>query len=152
MNLTTLTNASLCNVQATFSSPEEAIEAMAEQLNQYGVLKDKAEYLKAVRAREEEGPTALGEGLAVPHGKSDFVTKAAFAMATLKSDIKWEGIDGDEDVNLIFLLAIPNAEAGSTHMAVLTNLTMTLVDDDVREAILNATTAEQVLDILGNAE
>lgn len=152
MNLTTLTNASLCNIQATFSTPDEAIEAMAEQLNQHGVLKDKAEYLKAVRAREEEGPTALGEGLAVPHGKSDFVTEPAFAMATLKSDIKWEGIDGDEDVNLIFLLAIPNAEAGSTHMAVLTNLTMTLVDDDVREAMLKATTAEQVLEILDNAD
>ncbi len=146
MKLTTLTNKSLINLQTTFNSREEAIYALADQLEQQGKLHNKDEYLEAVFAREAEGPTALGEGLAVPHGKTDAVKEAAFAVATLTRDLKWKGVDEDEDedVNLIFLIAIPNAEAGSTHMHLLTELTTTLVDDDVREAVLNATTAEEI--------
>lgn len=148
MKLTTLTNKSLVNLQTTFSSREEAINALAEQLDQQGKLHDKQQYLDAVFAREAQGPTALGEGLAVPHGKTDAVKEAGFAVATLKQDMKWRGLDEDEDVNLIFLIAIPNAEAGSTHMHLLTELTTTLVDDDVREAVLKATTAEEIFALL----
>ncbi|MCG9630015.1 PTS 2-O-a-mannosyl-D-glycerate transporter subunit IIABC [Vibrio sp. Isolate30] len=148
MKLTTLTNKSLVNLQTTFSSREEAINALAEQLDQQGKLHDKQQYLDAVFAREAQGPTALGEGLAVPHGKTDAVKEAGFAVATLKQDMKWKGLDEDEDVNLIFLIAIPNAEAGSTHMHLLTELTTTLVDDDVREAVLKATTAEEIFTLL----
>jgi len=152
MNLTTLTNPALINLQTSFESRDEAIEALADQLNQQGKLHSKAEYLKAVLAREAQGPTALGEGLAVPHGKTDAVKEAAFAVATLKQDLKWQGLDEEEDVNLIFLIAIPNAEAGSTHMQLLTELTSTLVDDDVREAVLKATTTEQILALLNDEE
>ena len=155
MKLTTLTNKSLINLQTTYATSEEAIYALADQLEQQGKLHNKDEYLASVFAREAEGPTALGEGLAVPHGKSDAVKEAAFAVATLTQDLKWKGIDEDEDedVNLIFLIAIPNAEAGSTHMQLLTELTTTLVDDDVREAVLNATTADEIFALLdGNKE
>ncbi|MEZ9709862.1 PTS 2-O-a-mannosyl-D-glycerate transporter subunit IIABC [Vibrio breoganii] len=152
MNLTSLTSSSLITLQTTFTSRNEAIEALAEQLNQQGKLHSKDEYLKAVFAREEQGPTALGEGLAVPHGKTDAVKEAAFAVATLKEDLKWKGLDEDEDVNLIFLIAIPNAEAGSTHMHLLTELTTTLVDDEVREAVINATNVKQIMALLSNEE
>jgi 2-O-A-mannosyl-D-glycerate-specific PTS system IIC component len=152
MNLTTLTNASLINLQTTFESRDAAIETLAEQLHQQGKLHDKAEYLQAVFAREEHGATALGEGLAVPHGKTDAVKEAAFAVATLTQDLKWQGIDEEEDVNLIFLIAIPNAEAGSTHMQLLTELTSTLVDDDVREAVLKATTVEEIFALLSDEQ
>ncbi len=152
MNLTTLTTPSLINLQTTFESRDAAIRALAEQLDQQGKLHDKEEYLKAVFAREEHGATALGEGLAVPHGKTDAVKEAAFAVATLKQDLKWQGIDEEEDVNLIFLIAIPNAEAGSTHMQLLTELTSTLIDDEVREAVLNAMSVEQIFALLGGEE
>ncbi|WP_372883091.1 PTS 2-O-a-mannosyl-D-glycerate transporter subunit IIABC [Psychromonas sp.] len=150
MKITALTNTSLISVQTQFASRDEAIYALAEKLQKQGKLHNKEEYLAAVFAREEEGPTALGEGLAVPHGKSDAVKEASFAVATLKNPIKWKGLDEDEeeDVNLIFLLAIPNAQAGSTHMQVLTELTTTLVDDEVREAVSNATTAEELIALL----
>ncbi len=152
MNLTSLTNPALIELQTTFESRDAAIEALAEQLNQQGKLHNKEEYLEAVFAREAQGPTALGEGLAVPHGKTDAVKEAAFAVATLKQNLKWQGLDEEEEVNLIFLLAIPNAEAGSTHMQLLTELTTTLVDDEVREAVLNATNVEQILALLGKSE
>ena len=154
MKLTTLTNKSLISLQTTFESREAAIYALAEKLDQQGKLHDKQAYLDAVFAREEQGPTALGEGLAVPHGKTDAVKEAGFAVATLKQDLKWKGIDEDEDedVNLVFLIAIPNAEAGSTHMHLLTELTTTLVDDNIREAVLKASTTEEVMALLDSNE
>lgn len=148
MNLTSLTCPELITLQTTFLSREDAINAMAEQLDQQGKLHDKNAFLQAVFAREEQGPTALGEGLAVPHGKTDAVKEAAFAVATLREPLTWQGIDEDEEVNLIFLLAIPNAEAGSTHMQLLTALTTALVDDDIRAGVSNATSAETLLALL----
>lgn len=151
MDLTTLTTAELINLQVEVSSREEVINLLADQLDAAGKLADKAGYLKAVEEREEEGPTALGENLAVPHGKTNAVKEASFAMATLKNDIKWKGIEGDEDVSIVFLLAIPDAEAGSTHIKLLTDLTCLLVDDDVREAMIAATDKQVVLDLLTQA-
>ncbi len=154
MKITTLTNSSLINLQTTFADRDAAIKALAEQLEQQGKLHNKEEFLEAVFAREAHGATALGEGLAVPHGKSDAVKEASFAVATLKETVKWQGIDEDEmeDVNLIFLLAIPNAEAGSTHMQILTDLTSALVDDEIREGVLKATSAEQIIALLNGEE
>ncbi len=150
MKITTLTNSSLINLQTTYANRDEAIKALADQLEQQGKLHNKQEFLDAVFAREAQGPTALGEGLAVPHGKSDAVKEASFAVATLKNTLEWQGMDEDEmeEVNLIFLLAIPNAEAGSTHMQILTDLTSALVDDDVREGVLHAKTAEELVALL----
>ncbi|VXD07396.1 fused 2-O-a-mannosyl-D-glycerate specific PTS enzymes: IIA component; IIB component; IIC component [Enterobacterales bacterium 8AC] len=148
MNLSSLTHPSLINLQTEFAGRDQAIHLLADQLAAQGKLHDKEAFLQAVFAREAQGPTALGEGLAVPHGKSDTVKEAAFAVATLKTPIDWEGIDGPESVNLIFLLAIPQDQAGSTHMQLLTTLTTALVDDDIRAAVLQATTAEQLLALL----
>lgn len=150
MKLTALTNRDLIALQTEFSSRDDAIVALAEMLNQQGKLHDQDEFLAAVMAREAQGPTALGEGLAVPHGKSDAVKEAAYAVATLRQDLAWQGLDEDEeeDVNIIFLLAIPNSEAGSTHMTLLTKLTTTLVDDDVRESVLKATTVDEFMRIM----
>ena len=148
MNLSSLTHPSLINLQTEFTGRDQAIHLLAEQLAEQGKLHDKQAFLQAVFAREAQGPTALGEGLAVPHGKSDAVKEAAFAVATLKNPVEWEGIDGPESVNLIFLLAIPQDQAGSTHMQLLTTLTTALVDDDIRAAVLQATTAEQLLALL----
>lgn len=148
MNLSSLTHPSLINLQTVFSGRDQAIQQLADQLAAQGKLYDKDAFLQAVFTREAQGPTALGEGLAVPHGKSKAVKEAAFAVATLKEPLQWEGIDGPESVNLIFLLAIPEDQAGSTHMQLLTSLTTALVDDDVREAVLQATTPEQLLALL----
>lgn len=113
-----------------------------------GKITDGEAFLAEVYRRESQGPTALGEGLAVPHGKSNAVNEAAFAVATLREPLEWEGVDGPERVELIVLLAIPPAEAGSTHIQVLTALTSRLADDALRERVMAAETAEDLLDAL----
>ncbi|MCG5127372.1 PTS 2-O-a-mannosyl-D-glycerate transporter subunit IIABC [Enterobacter mori] len=151
MNLTTLTHPSAVCVQAQYASREEAIRQLTMRLVALGNITDGDAFLTEVFHRESLGPTALGEGLAVPHGKSTVVKEAAFAVATLSKPLEWEGVDGPENVELIFLLAIPPAEAGSTHIQVLTELTSRLADDALRARVMAATTAEGLLAALEDA-
>ncbi|EPR9135687.1 PTS 2-O-a-mannosyl-D-glycerate transporter subunit IIABC [Cronobacter sakazakii] len=148
MNLRALTDPGLIQIQAPFSTRDEAIAALAGLLAAQGKLHDHTAFVNEVMQREALGPTALGEGLAVPHGKCAAVREAAFAVATLREPVAWQGVEGDEPVRLIFLLAVPAAQAGTTHIQLLTELTTLLVDDAVREAAINAPSAEALLAIL----
>ncbi|ELY4788043.1 PTS 2-O-a-mannosyl-D-glycerate transporter subunit IIABC [Cronobacter sakazakii] len=146
MNLRALTDPGLIQIQAPFTTRDEAIAALAGLLAAQGKLHDHTAFVNEVMQREALGPTALGEGLAVPHGKCAAVREAAFAVATLRETVAC--VEGDEPVRLIFLLAIPAAQAGTTHIQLLTELTTLLVDDAVREAAINAPSAEALLAIL----
>ncbi|ROV58699.1 PTS glucose transporter subunit IIA [Vibrio ponticus] len=152
MKLAQLTSENLIMLDAVFTDRFEAINALTDRIDQAGKLTNRQQFLDAVLLREEEGPTALGEYLAVPHGKSIAVTEPVFACAFVKDELQWQGLDGDEPVNMIFLLAIPPAEAGSTHMEVLTTLTSSLVEDEFREALLQAKTTEEVMALFGAGE
>lgn len=151
MDLTTLTHPEAICVQKRFASRDEAIHQLTVQLVALGKITDGDAFLAEVFHRESLGPTALGEGLAVPHGKSSAVKEAAFAVATLSEPLEWEGVDGPEQVELVFLLAIPPAQAGSTHIQLLTELTSRLADDALRERVMAAKTAVAVIAALEDA-
>ncbi|HAO2529496.1 TPA: PTS 2-O-a-mannosyl-D-glycerate transporter subunit IIABC [Escherichia coli] len=148
MNLTTLTHRDALCLNARFTSREEAIHALTQRLAALGKISSTEQFLEEVYRRESLGPTALGEGLAVPHGKTAAVKEAAFAVATLSEPLQWEGVDGPEAVDLVVLLAIPPNEVGTTHMQLLTALTTRLADDEIRARIQSATTPDELLSAL----
>ncbi|EFB5228372.1 PTS 2-O-a-mannosyl-D-glycerate transporter subunit IIABC [Escherichia coli] len=148
MNLTTLTHRDALCLNARFTSREEAIHALTQRLAALGKISSTEQFLEEVYRRESLGPTALGEGLAVPHGKTAAVKEAAFAVATLSEPLQWEGVDGPEAVDLVVLLAIPPNEAGTTHMQLLTALTTRLADDEIRARIQSAMTPDELLSAL----
>ncbi|EET4668287.1 PTS 2-O-a-mannosyl-D-glycerate transporter subunit IIABC [Escherichia coli] len=148
MNLTTLTHRDALCLNARFTSREEAIHALTQRLAALGKISSTEQFLEEVYRRESLAPTALGEGLAVPHGKTAAVKEAAFAVATLSEPLQWEGVDGPEAVDLVVLLAIPPNEAGTTHMQLLTALTTRLADDEIRARIQSATTPDELLSAL----
>ncbi|EFZ4074803.1 PTS 2-O-a-mannosyl-D-glycerate transporter subunit IIABC [Shigella flexneri] len=148
MNLTTLTHRDALRLNARFTSREEAIHALTQRLAALGKISSTEQFLEEVYRRESLGPTALGEGLAVPHGKTAAVKEAAFAVATLSEPLQWEGVDGPEAVDLVVLLAIPPNEAGTMHMQLLTALTTRLADDEIRARIQSATTPDELLSAL----
>ena len=85
---------------------DATIEFMADALFKSGKLNDKAQFIEAVMHREQQGPTALGDDLAIPHGKSDAVNDIGIAVVRVKEPMDWEGIDGSEPVRLIVLTKI----------------------------------------------
>ncbi|MGO0675107.1 fructose PTS transporter subunit IIA [Citrobacter werkmanii] len=148
MELSALTRSELIFIDPPHTSPDAVIRHMSSALFECGLITNNEDFIDSVLRREKEGPTALGEELAVPHGKCDSVVKASFCVALFPEPILWPGLEGPEPVRLVFLLAIPPNEAGTTHMQLLTQLTSSLVEDEMRNAILNATSVEQVLTLL----
>ncbi|EMH0545638.1 PTS sugar transporter subunit IIA [Enterobacter hormaechei] len=151
MNLLALTHPDRVFINPPQRTPEALIRWLTEPLARQNIINDREAFIESVLQRESEGPTALGEALAVPHGKTEAVLQAAFCLALFDDPICWPGLEGDEEVRMVFLLAIPPAEAGSTHMQLLTTLTSRLTDERVREQLLAARTREEALSVL-NAE
>ncbi|MDO2440714.1 PTS sugar transporter subunit IIA [Enterobacter nematophilus] len=152
MNLLALTHPDLVFINPPHRTPEALIRWLAEPLAGRKIISDQETFIQSVLQRESEGPTALGEALAVPHGKTEAVQQAAFCLALFDDPIRWPGLEGDEEVIMVFLLAIPPAEAGSTHMQLLTTLTSLLTEDRVREQLLASRTREEAMSALSAKE
>jgi 2-O-A-mannosyl-D-glycerate PTS system EIIABC component len=150
MNLQNATSKELICLNCDFSTKLEAIQFLIDKLDKAGKLKGKEAFFKSVLEREDISATGIDMGLAVPHGKSNAVREAAFAVATVKTPIKdWKSIVEGNQVSVIFLLAIPEDEAGSTHLALLSELMTRVSDPAYLEKIKKAKTSEELYDILG---
>lgn len=124
----------------------EVIDEMINLLNENGRLNDKEEFKKTILKREEQSSTGLEEGIAIPHGKSASVKIPTIAFGLSKTGIDYDSLDG-EPSKLFFMIAAP-ADATDSHIETLSQLTSLLLDDDIREELLNVKSADEVLNIL----
>lgn len=139
------TSLSLLHVHQSFQTKDEVIRFLIHQLKQEGNIASESAFYQAVMDREALSPTGFEGGLAIPHGKSDTVLKASFAIATLKKPVAdWESIDPENRVELVILLAIPTAEAGSTHLSLLSEFVTRLTDESYKNRLLTASTPEEL--------
>ena len=111
-----------------------------------GYLTDKAEYLKAVFAREESGSTGLGDGIATPHAKSAGVKEPGLAAMVVPNGVDFEALDGQPS-RLFFMIAAPEG-AADTHVEVLSHLATMVIDPDFKEALIAAPTVERFLELV----
>ena len=126
------------------------IRELAKLHEKTGVLNDYEGYVKALMAREEQSSTGIGEGIAIPHAKTEFVKEPALAMGRKKEGIEYDSLDG-EPATLFFMIAAPDG-ANNTHIETLARLSQLLLDDDFKAALENAATADEVVDIINKAE
>jgi 2-O-A-mannosyl-D-glycerate-specific PTS system IIC component len=153
MNLKDLTSPSLISTGRSFESKEEIIRYLVRQLADAGKLHSAEAFYEAVMDRERQSATGIEGGLAIPHGKSTAVKEAAFAVATLEKPLStWESIDPDNQVELVILLAIPEAEAGSLHIALLAELATRLTDPAYKERLMRSATSQELYDNLDDNE
>lgn len=146
MQLKESTDISLLNVRQSFKSKDEVIRFLIRQLKENGNITSEETFYQAVMDREALSPTGFEGGLAIPHGKSDAVVKAGFAIATLRQPLDdWESVDPNNRVNLVILLAIPTAEAGSTHLSLLSEFVIRLTDVEYKERLLQASSPAEML-------
>lgn len=128
----------------------EALDAMVALMAKSGKINDVEKYRKGVYAREEEGTTGIGEGIAIPHCKSDVVSKPGLAAMVIKDGVDFDALDG-EKVSLIFLIAAPNTE-DNVHLDVLSKLSVLLMDENFTSGLRNAKTVEEFLSVIDRAE
>ena len=124
----------------------EVIDELVDLLYSAGRLNDKEEFRKTILNREEQSSTGLEEGIAIPHGKSSSVKIPTVAFGLSKEGIDYDSLDG-EPSKLFFMIAAP-ADATDSHIETLSQLTSLLLDDDIREQLLEVKTEQDVLDIL----
>ena len=128
----------------------EALDAMVALMAKSGKINDVEKYRKGVYAREEEGTTGIGEGIAIPHCKSDAVSKPGLAAMVIKDGVDFDALDGGK-VSLIFLIAAPNTE-DNVHLDVLSKLSVLLMDENFTDGLRNAKTVEEFLSVIDQAE
>ena len=150
MDLTKATSLDLITVGKDITTKQEAFSFLTEKLYQAGKITSKEAFLKAIYERESESVTGLENGIAIPHGKSDTVKQAAFTVLKTAAPVSdYESLQPNNQVQLIFLLAIPTAEAGTTHLDILSELATRLADVDYRNQLMAASTAGELFQLLG---
>lgn len=151
MDFRGLTNEKLVFLNSEFKNKEEILNVFIDKLYEEGKLTSKEGFKKAVMDREALSATGIGEGLAIPHGKSDFVKEPTICIATLKNKMEWETLD-DEPVDFVILIAIPMAQAGDAHVEILAKLTTKLADDDFRDDLVASANEKEVIEKLNVGE
>ena len=150
MKITDLLTKESIDLNVKASNKKDVIEKAVDLMEHNGNIKDKAEYLKLVMKREEEGTTGVGEEIAIPHGKGEVIAKPGLAAMVIPDGVDFESLDG-KPIKLLFLIAAPDNKE-NVHLEVLSRLSTLLMDEKFRKELINAKTKEEFLEIIEKAE
>lgn len=137
-------------LNAEVHNKKEALDTLVDLMDASGKLNDIETYRKGVYAREEEGSTGIGEGIAIPHCKSAAVNQAGLAAMVAPKGVEFDSLDG-EPANLFFLIAAPDT-ADNVHLDVLSHLSVLLMDPDFTGKLREAETVEEFKKVIEMAE
>lgn len=131
-------------VAEDFASRDEALSFVSNQAVKAGIASDADAVMNAFLAREAEGTTGMMEGFAIPHAKSDAISEAAVIVVKDESGVTgWDTMDG-APVNVAIALLIPGAQAGTTHLKILSKVAEALMDEDFRATVKGSTDAAEI--------
>lgn len=150
MRITDLLNESSIALQLKANSKEEVIKEVVDLMYSTGNISDKEKYEKLVFERENEGTTGVGDGIAIPHGKSSVVKRPTLVAAVIPEGVEYESLDG-KPVNLLFLIAAPDTK-DNIHLDVLSRLSTLLMDEEFRKKLINAKSKKEFLQYIDMAE
>lgn len=150
MKITDLLTKKSINLNVKASNKKDIIEQAVELMEQNGNINNKEEYLKLVMKREEEGSTGVGEGIAIPHGKGNVISKPGLVAMVIPDGVDFEALDG-KPVKLLFLIAAPDSK-DNLHLKVLSRLSALLMNEKFRKDLLNAKSKEEFLKIIDEAD
>ncbi|MDY3208413.1 fructose-specific PTS transporter subunit EIIC [Clostridium baratii] len=137
-------------LNANVNSKKEAIEVLVDLMDKEGYLNDKEEYKNEVLKREELSTTGIGDGIAIPHGKTRAVKCAGLSSMVVKDGVDFDSLDGNK-ANLFFMIAAPE-EANNLHLEVLARLSTILMDEEFRNTLINAKDKKEFLKLIDDKE
>lgn len=150
MRITELLKKESIELGVSLSSKDDAINRLTGLMEAGGRLKDRAGYKEGILAREAQGSTAVGEGIAIPHAKVEAVKEPGLAAVTVLEGVDYDAFDGSL-ANLIFMIAAP-AEGADVHLEALARLSTLLMTPGFKDGLLGAKTKEEFLEIIDQAE
>ena len=147
MEIANLIKAETIFINPDVSSRKECLQVMIDGMEKAGFVNDKAAYLATVNEREQKGSTGIGFGVAIPHGKSSGVASTGLAFARLAKPIDWNSLD-DNPVEIVFLIGVPENDAGNEHMKILIALSRKLIHEDFRKKLLAVNSSAELYAVL----
>ena len=150
MKITDLLSKDAIKLNGIANSKQDAINKLVDLMAKNGNLTDKEKYKQVVLKREEEGSTGIGEGIAIPHGKTDAVSKPGLSAMVINDGVEFDSLDG-QPAKLLFLIAAPNTK-DNVHLDVLSRLSTLLMDTEFRKSLMEAKTPEEFLRCIDIAE
>ncbi|OOM10496.1 PTS fructose transporter subunit IIABC [Clostridium saccharobutylicum] len=138
------------NLNINPASKNECINELVDLMDKTGNLNNKEEYKKAILAREELSTTGIGDGIAIPHGKTKAVKKASLAAAVSKKGVDYDSLDG-MPAHLFFMIAVPD-NSDNLHLEVLARLSTILMDESFRTSLINCTDKDEFLRLIDEKE
>ena len=150
MKITDLLSKDAIKLNGIANSKQDAINKLVDLMAKNGNLTDKEKYIQVVLKREEEGSTGIGEGIAIPHGKTDAVSKPGLSAMVINDGVEFDSLDG-QPAKLLFLIAAPNTK-DNVHLDVLSRLSTLLMDTEFRKSLMEAKTPEEFLRYIDIAE
>jgi PTS system fructose-specific IIC component len=138
------------NLDFNPSTKEQCINELVDLMDKTGNLNDKQEYKKAILAREELSTTGIGDGIAIPHGKTKAVKNASLAAAICKNGVDYDSLDG-QPANLFFMIAVPDNN-DNLHLEVLARLSTILMDESFRSNLINCSDKDEFLRLIDKKE
>ena len=150
MRITELLTKETIAMDLSASDKNGVIDELVNQLDSAGKLSDIAQFKEAIHNRESQSTTGIGEGIAIPHAKVAAVKSPAIAFGKSKEGVDYQSLDG-QPAHLFFMIAAPEGGA-QTHLDALAKLSGILMDDTVRENLLQANSKEEILRIIDDAD
>ncbi|GMA62449.1 fructose PTS transporter subunit IIA [Alicyclobacillus fastidiosus] len=126
----------------TANTQEAVIRSVVERANELGAIHDVETTVQSVLAREQEGTTGFGKGVAIPHGKTDGVKEPILMFATLASPVEWNSLD-EKPVDMLFMILVPET-AQSQHLQILAKLARRLMHQDFVDHLRNEKSAQAI--------
>ena len=150
LNLAALLNKQCIECKSTYSSKKRALEAMASLLTTGQKKKSAQGVFEILLNRERLGSTALGHGIAIPHGRTEQIKEQIIAVLTLTKGVDFDAPDS-QNVDILFALLVPT-ECNETHLEILAALARKLSDETLREQLREASTPDAILSIMANTQ
>lgn len=138
------------NLNINPSDKSECINELIDLMDKTGNLNNKEEYRKAILAREDLSTTGIGDGIAIPHGKTSAVKRASLAAAVCKQGVDYDSLDG-MPAHLIFMIAVPDNN-DNLHLEVLARLSTILMDEGFRKSLIDCTDKDEFLKLIDEKE
>ena len=150
MRITELLDINSIDLNPQVSNKEEAINHLVDLLDQSGKLNDKEIYKESVLNREAQSTTGIGDGVAIPHGQSEGVKTAGLSAMVVKEGLDFKSLDG-QSTYLFFMIGAPK-DSGGAHLQALAQLSTLLMEEDFRNALINASSKEEFLQLIDAKE
>lgn len=125
----------------------QALDFLSPKAVELGIASDKQEVKKAFEERESEGTTGMLDGFAIPHAKCDAIHKASVIIVKFANDMAWESLDG-KPIKVAISLLVPSAEAGTTHIQLLSKVAVMLMDENFRKQVLASSDKQAIASLI----